>query len=342
MAAAATAKTMRALQYDKYGGGAEGLKHVEVPVPAPKEGEVLIKMEAASINPIDWKIQKGMVRPFLPKKFPFVPVGDLSGEVVELGAGVSGFKPGDKVISMSFPNCGGLAEYAVAPASLTVARPPEVSAAEGASLPTAAGTALQQLKAAGVRFDAPGAGAGADGPKNVLVTAASGGVGHYAVQLAKLAGLHVTATCGARNLGFVGGLGADEALDYKTPGGAALRSPSGKKYDAVAHCAPPAPWSTFKNVLADAGGAVVDVTPGIAATATAFLHKVTFSKKRLVPLILMPKKEEMEWLADMAKQGKLKTAIDSTYPLSRAHEAWAKSMEGHATGKIIVEMGSTD
>uniref|UniRef100_J3MYX9 Enoyl reductase (ER) domain-containing protein n=1 Tax=Oryza brachyantha TaxID=4533 RepID=J3MYX9_ORYBR len=252
MAAAATAKTMRALQYDKYGGGAEGLKHVEVPVPAPKEGEVLIKMEAASINPIDWKIQKGMVRPFLPKKFPFVPVGDLSGEVVELGAGVSGFKPGDKVISMSFPNCGGLAEYAVAPASLTA------------------------------------------------------------------------------------------ALDYKTPGGAALRSPSGKKYDAVAHCAPPAPWSTFKNVLADAGGAVVDVTPGIAATATAFLHKVTFSKKRLVPLILMPKKEEMEWLADMAKQGKLKTAIDSTYPLSRAHEAWAKSMEGHATGKIIVEMGSTD
>uniref|UniRef100_A0A0E0IM07 Enoyl reductase (ER) domain-containing protein n=2 Tax=Oryza TaxID=4527 RepID=A0A0E0IM07_ORYNI len=346
MAAAADAapKTMRAVQYDKYGGGPEGLKHVEVPIPAPKEGELLIKMEAASINPIDWKIQKGMLRLFLPKKFPFIPVGDLSGEVVELGGGVSGFKPGDKVVSMSFPNCGGLAEYAVAPASLTVARPPEVSAADGASLPAAAGSALQQLKAAGVRFDADAdAAAAAGGPKNVLVTAASGGVGHYAVQLAKLAGLHVTATCGARNLAFVrDGLGADEALDYRTPDGAALRSPSGRRYDAVAHCAPPAPWPVFRDALADAGGVVVDLTPGVAATVRSFLHRVTFSKKRLVPLILMPKKEEMEWLVDMAKQGKLKTTIDSKYPLSRAQEAWAKSMEGHATGKIVVEMGGTE
>ncbi|VAI19352.1 unnamed protein product [Triticum turgidum subsp. durum] len=121
----ATPRTMRAVQYDKYGGGAEGLKHVEVPVPSPKKGEVLLKMEAASINPIDWKIQKGMLRPFLPGKFPFTPVGDLAGEVVELGSGVTNFKPGDKVISISFPSGGGLAEYAVAPASLTVARPPE-------------------------------------------------------------------------------------------------------------------------------------------------------------------------------------------------------------------------
>uniref|UniRef100_A0A0D3H8L6 Alcohol dehydrogenase-like N-terminal domain-containing protein n=1 Tax=Oryza barthii TaxID=65489 RepID=A0A0D3H8L6_9ORYZ len=180
-------------------------------------------------------------------------VGDLSGEVVELGGGVSGFKPGDKVVSMSFPNCGGLAEYAVAPASLTVARPPEV-----------------------------------------------------------------------------------------TPDGAALRSPSGRRYDAVAHCAPPAPWPVFRDALADAGGVVVDLTPGVAATVRSFLHRVTFSKKRLVPLILMPKKEEMEWLVDMAKQGKLKTTIDSQYPLSRAQEAWAKSMEGHATGKIVVEMGGTE
>ncbi|CAN6225015.1 unnamed protein product [Urochloa humidicola] len=152
---AAPKKTMRAFQYDKYGGGAEGLKHVELPVPSPEKGEVLLKLEAASINPIDWKIQKGMLRPFLPRKFPFVPVGDISGEVVELGNGVTNLKPGDKT-------GGGLAEYAVAPASLTVARPPEVSAAEGASLPTAASTALQQLKAAGVsNFDGGNAGGAA-------------------------------------------------------------------------------------------------------------------------------------------------------------------------------------
>jgi len=219
----------------------------------------------------------------------------------------------------------------VAPASLTVARPPEVSAAEGASLPTAASTALQQLKAAGVSSFDGGSGADNGGPKNVLVTAASGGVGHYAVQLAKLAGLHVMATCGARNLGFVGGLGADEVLDYKTPEGATLRSPSGTKYDAVAHCATGTPWSVFAPVLADRA-TVVDVTPGIAAAAKSFLQKVTFAKKRLVPLVLIPKKEEMEWLVDMTRQGKLKTVVDSRYPLSRAQEAWAKSIEGHATG----------
>ena len=237
-------------------------------------------------------------------------------------------------------NGGGLAEYAVAPASLTVARPPEVSAAEGASLPTAASTALQQLKAAGVSsFD--GSGGGSNGPRNVLVTAASGGVGHYAVQLAKLAGFHVTATCGARNLGLVRGLGADEALDYKTPEGARLRSPSGRKYDAVMHCAPATPWSVFAPVLADEA-TVVDVTPGIAAAARSFLQKVTLAKQRLVPLLLVPRKEEMEWLADMTRQGKLRTVVDSRYPLSRAQEAWAKSIGGHATGKIVVEMGGEE
>ncbi|OEL25311.1 putative quinone-oxidoreductase-like protein, chloroplastic [Dichanthelium oligosanthes] len=276
-------KTMRALQYDKYGGGAERLKHVEVPVPSPKKEEVLLKLEAASINPIDWKLQKGMARPFLPRKFPFTP---------------------------------------------------------GASLPTAASTALQQLKAAGVSSFDDGSG-DTHGPKNVLVTAASGGVGHYAVQLAKLAGLHVTATCGARNLGLVGDLGADEALDYKTPEGARLQSPSGRKYDAVMHCATGTPWSVFAPVLADKA-TVADVTPGVAATAKSFLQKVTFAKQRLVPLLLEPKKEEMEWLVDMTRQGKLKTVIDSRYPLSRAQEAWAKSIEGHATGKIVVEMGGDE
>ncbi|XBI82376.1 hypothetical protein VPH35_091076 [Triticum aestivum] len=338
-AAMATPRTMRAVQYDKYGGGAEGLKHVEVPVPSPKKGEVLLKMEAASINPIDWKIQKGMLRPFLPGKFPFTPVGDLAGEVVELGSGVTNFKPGDKVISISFPSGGGLAEYAVAPASLTVARPTELSAVEGACLPAAGGSALQLLKLAGVSFDGT---SGATGPKNALVTAASGGVGHYAVQLAKLAGLHVTATCGARNVDFVRGLGADEVLDYRTPEGAALRSPSGRRYDAVANCAAGVPWPALKAVLADEGGTVADVTPGVGAALTSILQKATFAKKRLAPLMLAPRREEMEWLVGLARQGKLRTTVDSRFPLSRAQEAWAKSMEGHATGKIVVEMGGAE
>lgn len=323
---------MQALQYDSYGGGVAGLKHVEVPVPAPNKGEVLLKLEATSLNPVDWKIQKGMLRPFLPGRFPFIPATDVAGEVVEVGPGAKDYKPGDKVVSMlNHRNGGGLAEYAVAKESLTVLRPPEVSAADAASLPVAGLTAHQALtQTAGVKLDGSGP------EKNILVTAASGGVGHYAVQLAKLGNTHVTATCGARNIDFVKSLGADEVIDYKTPEGAALKSPSGKKYDAVIHCAAGIPWSTFEPNLS-VNGKVIDLTPGASAMWTFALKKLTLSKKQLVPLILIPKRENLDYLVNLVKEGKLKTVIDSKHPLSKGEDAWARSIDGHATGKIIVE-----
>ncbi|CAL5034751.1 unnamed protein product [Urochloa decumbens] len=324
--------TMRAVQYDAYGGGAEGLKHVEVPVPSAKKNELLLKLEAASINPVDWKIQKGMLRPFLPRKLPFIPVTDVAGVVVDVGPGVNGFQAGDQVVAMlnSFYG-GGLAEYAVASESLTVKRPSEVSAAEGSGLPIAAATALQCLRTIGAKFDGTG------NPLNVLITAASGGVGLYAVQLAKLAGLHVTATCGARNVELVKSLGADEVLDYRTPEGASLQSPSGKKYDGVVHCTIGVSWSTFDPVLTPSGK-VVDITPNFIAILKSVLHKVTFARKRLVPLLLSPNKADLEFLVGLLKDGKLKTVIDSRFPLSEVSKAWERSIEGHATGKIIVEM----
>ncbi|KAK5818056.1 hypothetical protein PVK06_022987 [Gossypium arboreum] len=323
---------MHALQYNSYGGGAAALKHVEVPIPTPNQGEILLKLEATSLNPVDWKIQKGMLRPFLPRKFPYIPASDVAGEVVKVGPGVTNYKAGDKVVSMLHHfTGGGLAEYAVAKENLTVARPPEVSAAEGAGLPVAGLTAHQALtQSAGVKLDGSGQ------QVNLLITAASGGVGQYAVQLAKLGNTHVTATCGARNLDFVKSLGADEVLDYKTPDGAALKSPSGRKYDAVIHCAMGIPWSTFEPNLSS-NGKVIDITPGPSALLTFAMKKLTFSKKNLVPLLLSPKKENLEYLVNLVKDKKLKTVIDSKHPLSKAEEAWAKSIDGHATGKIIVE-----
>ncbi|KAJ4778971.1 hypothetical protein LUZ62_063228 [Rhynchospora pubera] len=324
------AETMKAVQYDKYGGGAAGLKHVEVPVPSPKKDEMLIKVEAASINPVDWKIQKGMLRPFMPRKFPFIP--DIAGEVLELGPGVSNFKVGEKILGLlDFTNGGGLAEYAVAPKAIIAKRPTNMSPAEAAGLPAAGLTAFQSLKSAGVKFD------GTNKSSNILITAASGGVGHFAVQLAKVAGLHVTATCGARNVELVKKLGSDEVLDYKTPDGAALKSPSGVKYDYVVHCAPPVPWSVFEPVLSD-HGKVVDITPTMRSIFSSLIKKVTFAKKKLAPLFLVPKEGELEFLVNLAEEGKLKTVIDSKHPLSKAEDAWGKSIEGHATGKIIVEM----
>ena len=224
-----------------------------------------------------------------------------------------------------------MAEFAVASESLTASRPPEVSAAEAAALPIAGLTARDALtKIAGVKLDGTGE------PKNVLVTAASGGVGHYAVQLAKLGNNHVTATCGARNIEFVKGLGADEVLDYRTPEGAALKSPSGRKYDAVINCTTGIPWSTFDANLTEKA-VVVDLTPNPSSFVTAALKKVTFSKKRLVPFFVDVKREGLDYLLQLLKDGKLKTVIDSRFPLSKAEDAWAKSIDGHATGKIIVE-----
>ncbi|WCJ37947.1 hypothetical protein M5689_019035 [Euphorbia peplus] len=329
---AAAGKLMQAVQYDTYGGGAAGLKHVEIPVPTPKKDEILVKIEAASLNPIDWKIQKGTIRPILPSRFPYVPGTDVAGEVIDVGAGVKKFKIGDKVLAnLNVFSGGGLAEFAVTKESLAVAMPPEVSAVEGAALPVAGLSAYQVLTvSAGIKLDGSGK------RVNILITAASGGVGHLAVQLAKLGNTHVTATCGARNIELVKSLGADEVLDYKTPEGAALKSPSGCKYDVVIHCTTGISWSTFEPNLSE-NGKVIDLTPNASAFLTCVVKKLTCSKKKLVPLLMTAKHENMTYLANMVKEGKLKVVIDSKYPLSKAEDAWAKCMDGHATGKIVVE-----
>ncbi|XP_021814182.1 chloroplast envelope quinone oxidoreductase homolog [Prunus avium] len=332
--ASMAARLMDAVVYENYGGGPDGLKHVKVPIPSLKKDEVLLKLEAASLNASDWKIQKGVFRPLLPRKFPFIPAVDVAGEVVEVGQGVENFKDGDKVVAMlNFINGGGLAEFAIASETfITSARPPEVSAAEGAGLPSSGLTAHQALtKAAGIKLDGTGQ------LKNILITGASGGVGHYVVQLAKLGNTHVTATCGARNVDIIKSLGADEFLDYNTPDGAALKSPSGRKYDVVIHCASAGiPWSTFEPNLT-ANGKVIDLTPRPSTWITIVLQRLSFSRKQLVPLIINPKGENLDYLVELMKEGKLKTLVDSKHHLSKAEDAWARKTDGYAIGKIIVE-----
>ncbi|CAL5191927.1 unnamed protein product [Lathyrus oleraceus] len=325
-------RLMLAVQYNAYDGGANALQHVEVPIPSPNKDEILIKMEAASINPLDWKIQKRILWPILPAKFPYIPCMDVAGEVMEVGRGVTKFKVGDKVVGLMSPfSGGGLAEFAVIKESVTASRPPEISASECAGLPIAGITALQALsQTIGIKLDGSGE------RKNILVTAASGGVGHYAVQLAKLGNTHVTATCGARNIEFVKSLGADEVIDYKTAEGAALKSPSGKKYDAVIHCANEFPWSIFETNLS-MNGKVVDLSPTLGSVMNFALKKLTFPKKQLVPLLLLPKGGDLQYLVDLVKQGKIRTVIDSKYPITKAKDAWARCIDGHATGKIIFE-----
>ncbi|KAL8092816.1 hypothetical protein AgCh_034893 [Apium graveolens] len=325
-------KKMKAVYYTSYGGGANALKHGEITVPTPKKDEVLIKTEAVAINPLDLKVQHGSFRPLYPKGFPCVPASDVAGEVVEIGSEVKNFKAGDKVVAIlnSYVG-GGLAEYVVAKESLTVQRPSEITAAEAAGLPLAGLAAYQALtNYAGLKLD------GSASDKNILITAASGGVGSFAVQLAKYGNLHVTATCGERNIELVKSLGADEVLDYKTQDGASLKSPSDKKYDCVIHCASSIGWSTFSHNLTT-HGKVIELNYSAKSYWSVAVRKVTFSKKQLVPMSVSPKGDNLEVLVKLMKEGKLKTVIDSKHPFDKAENAWAKSAEGHATGKLIVE-----
>ncbi|XP_002975582.2 chloroplast envelope quinone oxidoreductase homolog [Selaginella moellendorffii] len=330
MAEGASKKMMAALQYSKYGEGATGLKHVEIPVPTPKKDEILVKIEAAAINPVDWKLQKGMLKVIYSIKFPYIPCTDVSGEVVSVGPGVTGFSQGDKVISwLDLKRGGGFAQYAVAGIKYTAKRPSGVSAVEAAALPVAGLTAYQSLRdSGGLKYDGSYKG-------NVLITAASGGVGTYAVQLAKLAGAHVTATCGARNVDLVRSLGADEVLDYKTPEGAALKSPSGKKYDVVLQCATTMPWSTFQPVLSSKGK-VIDLTPSFGVMLTSAFKFLTMSKQKMTIFVMSANAKDLGELAELVNEKKVKSLIDSEFPLDKAEDAWAKSIESHATGKIVV------
>lgn len=297
---------------------------------------MLVKVEAATVNPIDLKIQKGILRPFVPHRFPHIPGTDIAGEVVKLGSGTTNFAVGEKVVAwVDIKSGGAFAEYAISHAKHTTSRPPQVSAEDGACLPVAGLAALQSLRDyAGLTLDGNYKG-------NILITAASGGVGLFAVQIAKIGGAHVTATCGARNADLVRTLGADEVLDYQTSEGAKLLSPSGRWYDAIIHAAPNISWAAFQSVLAP-HGKVIHLTPGPKTLAMALKHKLTFSKQKLVPFTMKPYDKDLQLLVELTAEGRLKTVIDSRNPLSEARKAWEKSLEGHATGKIVVTMTSEE
>eukprot|EP00850_Spirogloea_muscicola_P001038 SM000004S14908 [mRNA] locus=s4:126085:127747:- [translate_table: standard] len=305
-----------------------------VPVPAAGKGLLLLAVAAASVNPLDWKVQSGMFWPLLPAKLPHVPGGDVAGRVVAVGPGVADFAVGDHVVAWLSPLYGGsLAEYAAVDAKVAVKLPEAVPATDACCFPVAALTAVQSLRDKGGIANFGGGYTG-----NVLVEAASGGVGHYAVQLAKLAGAHVTATVGARNFDYVKGLGADEVIDYKSEEGRALKSPSGKLYDIVVDgTGHGEPWSKVRRVLAPGGRHVVLVPSG-----WVFLNLVgqtlAFAGKRQLPCICSVNKKDLELVVELAAAGKLRTTIDASLPFDKAPEAWAKSIDGHVTGKVIVTM----
>ncbi|KAL6210978.1 hypothetical protein ACLB2K_016207 [Fragaria x ananassa] len=289
------AKLMHAVLYDSYGGGPSDLKHVQVPIPTPKKNEVLLKLEAASLNPVTVRFRKAW------RGLVSLAMTDVAGEVVEVGREVTKFKVGDKVVALlSYRDGGGLGEFAAAKENSIAFRPPEVSAADGAGLAVAALTAHQALtKDARIMLD------GTNEQKNILITGAS---------------------CNGQ-MRFL--------TTRPLKGQRAVKSPSGLKYDFVIHSSSKAiPWSVFEPNLSS-NGKVIDLTANPSSIFTFVLKKITFSKKTLVPLIINGKGEKLDCLVELAKEGKLKTVIDSTFPLSKAEDAWARRLDGCNTGRSL-------
>jgi NADPH:quinone reductase-like Zn-dependent oxidoreductase len=308
---------MKAIRVHQY-GGPEQLRHEDAPVPQPAEGQVLVRVQAASVNPIDYKLASGAFRQFMPLNFPWIPGGDFAGVVETLGPGVTGVKRGDAVYGDS-PGGGAYAEFVAAPAGMVAPRPAKLTPVEAASVPIAGQTAWQGL------FDHGHLQRG----QTVLIHAAAGGVGIFAVQLAHWKGARVLATAAADNAEFVRSLGADQVIDYK----ATPFESVAKDVDLVLDLVGGETQQRSFRVLKPGGYLVSTVQP--PAQEEAARHKVQALMMRM-----QASTKGLTQLAELLDAGTIRTVVTHTYPLAQAQEAWRQIMSGHTRGKIVLRVAA--
>ncbi len=313
---------MKAAVYRRY-GSAEVLKVDELPSPKPDPIEVLVRVRAASVNPIDWKIRRGDLKFLTRRQFPRVPGADLSGEVVECGSAAVGFEVGDEVFAMVSPLEGGcFAEYRTVPVNLLVRKPDGLSHSQAAAVPLAALTAQRALA---LKPDL--------GPAStVLINGASGGVGTFAVQLAHRIGSMVVAVSSERNRDLVRELGAGEVIDY-------TREPvlsRVDRYDLILDAVGSLRYRVARPCLAPGG---VFVT--LLQEPRKYLERIAavFSRARRMRIIIVePSREGLEQLGAQLERGEIRPVVDTVYPLEQSAAAHQHSESGRARGKIVVEL----
>ena len=313
-------KTMKAIGFRRY-GGADVLELLDVPRPRLAPDGVLIRVVAAAVNPADWRIRSGQFRFFARLTLPFVPGSDVAGVVEAVGPAVTRFRPGDAVYAM-LPSLagGGYAEYAAAPERDTACMPANLPYEEAAAVPLAGLTALQALRdQANLR---PGA--------HILINGASGGVGSFAVQIAKALGAQVTAVCSGRNAALALDLGADMVIDYTqtdiTAGDA--------RYDVVFDAANAYPVWRWRRVLRP-GGTAVSVNPGYALPPLKWLLRLS-RRERLCSLLVQPGGADLETITGWIAASAVRPVVDRSYSLADAGAAHRHSETGRARGKIVL------
>ena len=317
---------MKAMQYQGYGDPSR-LTLVEAPRPAPGASQLLVRVAASSVNPVDWKLHDGSYRWLVPVRFPSTPGFDLAGEVVEAGANVRRFKPGERVYAMSDIRPGrAAAEYAVVGEAAAALMPANLDAAQAAALPLAGLTALQGLR------DLGGVRAG----QRVLVIGASGGVGHLAVQIAKAYGAHVTGVCSFRHTAMVRGLGAERVIDYTREPDYLASGP----YDLILDLIVQQPVRELLGALTDRG-VYVSSLPSGGRIAAAVLLPVA-SRKRVKMIGVKPRGADLDELRRLCEAGALRPVIEKRFALEELAAAHAYSRHGRTAGKITVVVGGSD
>src|SRR5205809_5605976 len=319
---------MKAIAYDKY-GSFDVLALRDIGNPTVKDGEVLVRVYAVSLQIGDCFGVRGapyMVRMYtgLLKPKYGVPGYDFAGQVEAIGNGATQFKPSDEVFGSSQAAC---AEYAVAREDQLAPKPANVSFEEAAAIPTAALTALRGLRDVG-RVQAG---------QNVLINGASGGVGHFAVQIAKALGAEVTAVCSTKNVDMIRSIGADHVIDYTRED----FTEGGKRYDLILDNVENRSLSDVRRVLTPTGTLVLN--SGTGARGVGMMVRLVqplvlsaFSRQNLRRYLVKPNREDLVFLKDLAESGKLRPVIDRTYPLSETHAALAYIEGRHAAGKVVV------
>jgi len=325
---------MKAAVYSQYGPPCVvQIKDVEKPVPG--DDEVLIKVRAASINPLDWHFIRGMpypVRIMSGLRRPKItrPGVDVAGLVEAVGRNVTQFKPGDEV----FGSCrGALAEYASTSESSLARKPDNATFEQAASVPLAAYTALQGLRDKG----------GIQPGQRLLINGAAGGVGTFAVQLAKCFGADVTGVCSTRNVERVRSLGADRVIDYTQENFTRNKH----RYDVILDCVGNHSLSECRRVLSRKGTYVIVAGPTgrwmihlLARVLKAFVLS-WFVSQKLVTVPVRRSQADLTTMHELIKAGKVTPVIDRCYSLNEAAEAIRYLEEGHARGKVVVVVGQS-
>jgi NADPH:quinone reductase-like Zn-dependent oxidoreductase len=304
--------TMKAVRIHSF-GGPEVLRLEDVPTPEPKPDELLVRVFAAGVNPVDWKIREGLLGKV---PLPTIMGSDFSGEVEAVGRDVTDFHVGQPVFGVVGDESGSYAEFVLAPAAQVAEKPANLTHIEAAALPIASITAWQAL------FDVANLQRG----QKVLIHAAAGGVGTFAVQFAKWKGAHVIGTASSHHLDFVRQMGADEAVDYRSTRFEDVVRDVDVVFDTIGGETQSRSWKVLKR-----GGILVSIVqPPDKDAAAAHGVRGEFHVSNHI------RKDELAKIADLAAHGQLKILIAAKLPLAEARKAQELSQTGHTNGKIVL------